>query len=384
MIDGCNLASTGASLIILQGLALLVLAISVVIIRLPFKKGATFTILILVASIFGSALIMPHSYVSAAASECQTTSGNVIKPTAVTPSQAKQWLPQGRFVSEVFGDSDIQTVAVPYGIQSNFSHNDETIYMTINRPNSNVDQENQRPVIIAITGGDTAGFCDSSFAEEQAAMLHLAKLGYVTVTLTPLLDADFCDGEPDASYFENLAVNRLAADQAITFLQDNAQTYGIDSDRMALYGYSIGGQTALLQLRNNFVSSPSVRVIAAFSAIIQDSSTHNTAFGVINPATASSPSVYMLSFQPDIGFGAGVNPDAEADCSNLVSLGYDCTFQGIQTMGHGVHPNTTVSCTFLASVGVDCHTLGIPVVNDAISVPSVFEPYLYQKLVLDE
>lgn len=63
------------------------------------------------------------------------------------------WTPEGRFVSEVFDSSDIDTQTISYGIITNYAGSNETLYMTVNTPKSTVDPETSRPLIIAITGG---------------------------------------------------------------------------------------------------------------------------------------------------------------------------------------------------------------------------------------
>jgi hypothetical protein len=273
------------------------------------------------------------------------------------------WTPVGRFVSDVFDSSDIDTQTISYGTITNYAGSNETLYMTVNTPGSAVDTETNRPLIVAITGGDTAGFCDSTLTTEQAAMLRLAQLGYVTVSLTPLLYPDFCDGASDSEYHANMEKTLEAADLAVQYLYNNANTYRIDVTRTAIYGYSIGGQSALLKLRDAYNDGPSVRLIAGFAAIAQDSPIYNVPFGPLATAGPTAPSVYMISFEPDMGYDPGINPDARADCSNLVVLGYDCTFYGLPFPAHAIHAN---------SVSPD----------GSISAPAIFEPYLYETLVL--
>lgn len=273
------------------------------------------------------------------------------------------WTPAGRFVSDVFDSSDIDTQTISYGSITNYAGSNETLYMTVNTPSSTVDAETNRPLVVAITGGDTAGFCDSTLATEQAAMLGLAQLGYVTVSLTPLLDPDFCDGANASDYYTNMEKTLEAANIAIQYLYDNANTYKIDVTRTAIYGYSIGGQSALLKLRDAYNDGPTVRLIAGFAAIAQDSPAFNVPFGPLATAGPTAPAVYMISFEPDIGYGPGVNPDARTDCSNLVTLGYDCTFYGLPFPSHAIHAN---------SVSPD----------GSISAPAIFDPYLYETLVL--
>lgn len=316
-----------------------------------------------------------------------TTSNNPIPSNddnsqEIPVPQPKVWLPEGRFMSSVFEPGDIETETIDYGTITNFSGAPETLRMTINSPSGLVDPEHSRPVIIAMTGGDTIGFCDSTLVAEQEAMLELTQLGYVTVTLTPLLDSNFCSGPNYSEYLQNMAINLEAADEAISYLYNNADIYSIDPTKTALYGYSIGGQTALLKLRQGRNEGPNVKLIASFAAIAQDSPLFNIPFGNLMSADNEAPKVFMLSFEPDVGYGLDINPDARADCDNLVTLGYNCTFQGIPVPGHAVHANTRVDCGFLAMMSLDCFDLGLPVTDNFLSVPALFQPYLYNTLIL--
>lgn len=298
-------------------------------------------------------------------------------------SAVKSWYPVGRFLGEVFDDNDITTQTVNFGSITNYSGNSEQLYLTISMPKTTVDPELQRPLIVAMPGGNTIGFCDSTLNTEQSAMLRLAKLGYVGITLTPLLDSDFCDGADNQAYYQNMIINNETIDKAFDYLNLNAEDLNIDIHRAALFGYSIGGQTALMKVREDFDDNPFLRTIIAFSSVVLQGSESNSALSPLALAGPNAPDIFMLSFEPDVGFGPGVTPDARGDCETLVGLGYNCTFQGIPVPGHSIHLNTIVPCSFLASLNINCHELGVPIVDDNVSAPAIIDPYLYQKLVVE-
>lgn len=335
------------------------------------------------SSSVSSRFINPGSAKFTRSSNSKTTDSNIDTPDDGDESEPRIWLPTGRFVSEVFDANDITTQTVNFGSMTNYSGNTEQLYLTISMPKTTVDPEIQRPLILAMPGGNTIGFCDSTLTTEQSAMLRLAKLGYVGITLTPLLDNDFCDGADNQAYYQNMIINNEAVNKALDYLNLHAEDFNLDINRAALFGYSIGGQTALLKVREDYDENPFLRTIIAFSSIVLQDSESNSILSPLAVAGDNAPEIYMLSFEPDIGFGPGATPDARGDCETLVTLGYNCTFQGIPVPGHSIHTNTIVPCSFLASLSINCYELDIPIVDDSVSAPAIIEPYLYQKLIAE-
>ncbi len=359
----CDLAATGINTQVVQIVAGCILLVSFILLwQTRSGKRLYSMVSILVLLSLGLFTLKPRE-VLASSQNCSSTATGDGQSASVSP---KVWQPSGRFTSIVFDSGDIDTEVVPYGFNANFSGGSETLYMTINQPNSSVDTESKRPLIVALTGGDTAGFCDSSFSTEQAGMLELAQMGYVTVTLTPLLDPAFCDGEPAQSYYDNFLLNLEATNKALEYLYTNEVVYKIDPETTALYGYSIGGQTALLKLREDHDEAPHIKVLAGFAAIAP---THyDPIFSALTPATSTSPKVLMISFEPDTGYGPGEDPDARADCLNLVSIGYECQFGGLTFPAHPVHANSV--SPFVVSPSMT-------------PVNEYFQAYLYNNLVAD-
>lgn len=256
------------------------------------------------------------------------------KPVRV--SSDKIWKPVGRFERDVFNQEELEVDEFQYGVGLNFQNQQEQLYMTSITPDVTLDPESSRPVIVALSGGATAGFCDSTYEYEQGVMMEYAQLGYATFTLKPLLDDEFCDGEPAESYAQNMHNNLQALEVALEYLNDNQLSLNIDMNRAAIYGYSIGGQVTYLKLRDIYSDGITVRALLGFASIAPASLLD---FGTLKVAGINSPKLLMVSFEPDTGYGEDVDPDARQDCVHLESLGYDCRFAGLDYPAHPVHAN---------------------------------------------
>lgn len=365
----CNLANTGVSkttLLYLTGIliigAVLILALSQE--RLSIKGLFKITISILFVSTF----IVGSSGVAVAQESTQCVPSSNQK-SENPPVIQRTWTPEGRFLNSVFDEDDIENQEnVIFGTETNFSGDTENLLITINQPKQSLDLEGDRPLVIGFPGGDTMGFCDQTLATEQEAMLELAQYGYVTATVTQLVDPAFCvaGGADGTAYMTNMAINMNVLNKAIQYMYDNASTYKIDPNNTALYGYSIGGQISLFKVRENYNDGPHVKVIAAFAAVAPDM--YDPVLSARVPADQNSPSILMVSFEPDTGFGPGMTPDARGDCEFLYSIGYECTFGGLDFASHPVHANSTTP---------------LVISPDLIPVDEYFRNYLYQKMILE-
>ena len=252
--------------------------------------------------------------------------------TPLAATTTRRWLPAGRFYQAVFTDGQLDSQEVVYGSMQGFDGNPEDLYMTITKPAAQHDGEADRPVIVAMTGGDETGaYCGMTYDEDKEAMRAMAQLGYVTVTLRAITDDSFCGfANSPAQYVTNIHLNLQAANRALGYLAQNRQTLLINPDRMALYGYSIGGTTALLKTRSDFETGNPVRAIMALSAYAPAD------FGpYIDSGLLGSPSILMVSYETDTGFGGGIVPDVGLDCLMLTNHGFPCSYGRVDGAGHG-------------------------------------------------
>ncbi len=91
----------------------------------------------------------------------------------------------------------------------------------------------RRPLIVFLQGSAWTS-PDTNYESPQLA--RYAQKGYVVATLT---HRDSTQGNPFPAYLEDTKT-------AIRFLRANAERFGIDAERVAMFGTSSGGNTALL------------------------------------------------------------------------------------------------------------------------------------------
>jgi acetyl esterase/lipase len=173
------------------------------------------------------------------------------------------FVPQGdaplRYRDPVFTDVTV-TEGVTYGTATNLSGELETLLLDVYAPTG--DSVTSRPAIVWVHGGS---FCcgDRTSGEIVDEATTFAKLGYVNVSIDYRLEQPGCRGD-----FSNCvqAIQEATADSqtAVRFLRDNAETYGIDPDRIAIGGSSAGA-IAALNVAASTSEDPASRVRAAVS-----------------------------------------------------------------------------------------------------------------------
>lgn len=100
------------------------------------------------------------------------------------------------------------------------------------------DRENEaappkRPLIVFVQG---SAFTFPNINYELPQLAHYARNGYVVATVT---HRNCLEGHPYPAYLQDVKT-------AIRFLRRHAEEYGIDADRVGIWGTSSGGNTALM------------------------------------------------------------------------------------------------------------------------------------------
>ena len=130
----------------------------------------------------------------------------------------------------------------------------QELLLDVYRPSS---QELSVPAVIVIHGGGwTEGFADRSYVAPFAE--NLARAGYVAFNITYRL----MNGEPGHNVWPT-QLNDVQ--RAVRWVRANAETYGVDPERIASLGHSAGGQLAsLLGVREtNDWSDPSAELYSS-------------------------------------------------------------------------------------------------------------------------
>jgi acetyl esterase/lipase len=159
-----------------------------------------------------------------------------------------------RYRDAVFTDVT-KTSNLQYGSATNVNGETENLLLDLYQPIG--DTATARPAIIWVHGG---GFCcgDKGSGPSPDLANKFAKLGYVTASINYRLSApNGCTGtgfggECAAAVFDA----QHDAQAAVRWFRANADTYGIDPNRIAIGGESAGGITAtLVGLRSNDAGS---------------------------------------------------------------------------------------------------------------------------------
>jgi acetyl esterase/lipase len=145
-----------------------------------------------------------------------------------------------RYRDPVFADVTV-TNGVSYGTATNLAGEQVDLQLDVYQPTG--DTVTNRPAVVWVHGGS---FCcgDRTSGEIVDEATTFAKKGYVNVSIEYRLEQPGCSGN-----FSNCvdAIREATEDAqtAVRFLRTNAQTYGVDPDRIAIGGSSAGAITAL-------------------------------------------------------------------------------------------------------------------------------------------
>jgi acetyl esterase/lipase len=101
------------------------------------------------------------------------------------------------------------------------------------RDRANETAPPKRPLIVFVQG---SAFTFPNIYYELPQLSHYARHGYVVATVT---HRNCLEGHPFPAYLQDVKT-------AIRFLRNHAEEYGIDPDRVGIWGTSSGGNTALL------------------------------------------------------------------------------------------------------------------------------------------
>ncbi len=147
-----------------------------------------------------------------------------------------------RYRDEVFSDVDI-TRDVVYGHAMNEDNVDQALDLDLYRPSG--DTVTKRPAIVWVHGGSFLGG-DKLSPEIVDEATTFALKGYVNVSIDYRLTRQGCSAAaPSGACVAEIIDATHDAQAAVRFLRANADTYGIDSDRIAIGGSSAGAIVAL-------------------------------------------------------------------------------------------------------------------------------------------
>src|SRR5919112_402905 len=152
-----------------------------------------------------------------------------------------------RYRDQVFS-TVTTTTDITYGSAPGVDGNPEALKLDLYQPTG--DTLAKRPALVWVHGG---GFTMGDKSSGRARATFFAKLGYVAVSINyRLLSPEGCGGNPDPTpVCENAGREaQHDAQAAVRWLRANADTYRIDTSRIAMAGASAGAVTSVLVATN--------------------------------------------------------------------------------------------------------------------------------------
>jgi acetyl esterase/lipase len=158
-------------------------------------------------------------------------------PLAVPPGPSPL-----RYRDAVF--TDVTTTSnIAYGSAVNAQGQTQTLLLDLYEPTG--DSVDSRPAIVWVHGGSFR-FGSKTSGELVDQATTFSQKGYVNVSINYRLSPTGCSASAPTVDCVNAIINaKHDAQAAVRFLRANAETYGIDPDRIAISGTSAGAITAL-------------------------------------------------------------------------------------------------------------------------------------------
>lgn len=208
------------------------------------------------------------------------------------------------------------------------------LYLDVYRP-ADANLPILRPGFILIHGG---GFTGGS--KTNATMVSLgnayAARGYVAASISYRLVGDdppteALANDPSSAQSVAAAAARVDAARAVEWMRDNAASYGIDPDRIAMGGYSAGAITSMgTAYRDAGVDGADVQAVLSLSGGL---------YGLESIIEADEAPLIMIhgTADPTVSFSL-----AEAIEAQALSVGLIHEFYPLEGVGHGT-PSVLVS-----------------------------------------
>jgi acetyl esterase/lipase len=146
-----------------------------------------------------------------------------------------------RYRDDVFS-TVTRTADITYG--SAVDQDGDTVTLRLDMYEPQGDTVTARPAIVWVHGGSFR-FGNKTSPEIVEQANYFARKGYATVSISYRLDSVGCTGGDIVRCVTAIHHAREDAQTAVRFLRANADTYDIDTDRIAIGGTSAGAITAL-------------------------------------------------------------------------------------------------------------------------------------------
>lgn len=241
----------------------------------------------------------------------------------------------GRYASNRYQDSEIVAhVDLEYGTATNYLGQTQSLRLDLHVPPSH---GTDRPLVILVHGG---GFANGDKSTMTNAARSYARRGYVAATLGYRLNPTIPSFQQltEEQLEDYLEAARNAVDdgmESVRWLRDNAATYEIEPDRIAMLGTSAGGGIALgvAVVEDATPGGPLGHVSPRINAAVATGATLALALDEVAFDDTDSP-IMMIHYEYDTATTA-TDQDVRATCMAVWDAGGTCDEVILPGEGHG-------------------------------------------------
>ena len=258
--------------------------------------------------------------------EVECPDGNLYLTAATT---AEPTMPAaGRYSSRQYTLAQIdEQLGLQYGTATNYLGQPQSLLLDLYAPPSTGVA---RPLIIVVHGG---GFANGDRSQGASAARDYARRGFVAVSLGYRLNPTL-PGFSDPPAYIAAATNAIDDGmESVRWLRNNAATYEIDADRIAMMGTSAGGGVSLgvAVTEDPTPGGPLAHVSPRIQAAVAAGATLIVGLDEI---TLDETPIMMIHYETDSTTGA-TTADVDATCDALWAISGTCDRVILPGSGHG-------------------------------------------------